>query len=158
GSTSKRLANATGAPAVLPSGFLLFPRQTTLLAQAFDFKKLELYGSPFQVADSYSSGLSATSGIVAYKTTSRGDTRQLTWLDRSGKTLGSIGAPSAAGQAQVELSPDGKRVAVRRSADIWLIDTGRGIPTRLTFDEAIDAIPIWSSDGSRVAFQSSRTG
>ena len=36
---------------VSPSGFLLFPRQTTLFAQAFDFKKQELSGNPFPVAE-----------------------------------------------------------------------------------------------------------
>jgi Tol biopolymer transport system component len=92
-----------------------------------------------------------------------GGTRQLTWLDRSGKTVGYVGAPDAAGLNAVELSPDGKRVAVYRAvnssnSDIWLFDTARGVPTRFTFDAAADSQPLWSPDGSRVVFNSNRTG
>src|SRR5262249_55824076 len=58
------------AAVVSPSGFLLFPRQTTLFAQAFDFKRQELSGNPFPVAEQVafdavtntSAGFSATSG------------------------------------------------------------------------------------------------
>ena len=60
---------------------------------------------------------------------------------------------------EVELSPDGKRVAVQRTVngnlDIWLINTVRGMPTRFTFDPAFDQRPVWSPDGSR-AFDSNR--
>jgi Tol biopolymer transport system component len=41
--------------------------------------------------------------------------------------------------------------------DIWLIDTARGVPTRLTFDNP-DQRPVWSADGSRVAYDSVRKG
>ena len=40
--------------------------------------------------------------------------------------------------------------------DVWLIDTARGVPTRFTFDAAIDGWSVWSPDGSRVAFASNR--
>jgi len=51
GGSSKRLASADAAAVVSPSGFLLFLRQTGLFAQAFDFKRLELSGNPFPVAE-----------------------------------------------------------------------------------------------------------
>ena len=85
GTSSKRLANADAAAVVSPSGFLLFPRQTTLLAQAFDFKRQELSGNPFPVAQQVAfdsttgaAGVSAALGIVAYRTGSAGAVRQLT--------------------------------------------------------------------------------
>src|SRR5207245_8330973 len=62
----------------------------------------------------------------------------------------------------VERAPEGKRVAITRTVngntDVWLIDAARGVPTRLTFDAAIDERPVWSPDGSRVVFMSNRKG
>src|SRR5262249_6587078 len=146
--TSKRLGNTDAAAVVSPSRLLLFVQQNTLFAQAFDFERQELSGNPFPVAEqvafdptTYAAGVSATSGIVAYRTGSAGVTRQLTWLDRSGKSVGVIGAPDTAGLNDVELSPSGNRVAVARvvngNTDVWLIDVARGQPTRFTFDAAV---------------------
>src|SRR5262249_29197392 len=105
-------------------------------------------------------GFSVASGVVAYRIGSAAGIRQLTWLDRSGKTIGSVGAPDTAGLIDVELSPDGKRVAVQRAVngntDIWLLDTVRGVPTRFTFDAGQDQRPIWSPDGERIVFVSNR--
>ncbi len=98
---------------------------------------------------------------MAYRTVSA-VARQLTWLDRSGKGAGTIGAPDVASLNDVELLPDGKRVAVYRTAngnqDVWLIDAARGVPTRFTFDAANDIRPVWSPDGSHVVFSSNRKG
>jgi dipeptidyl aminopeptidase/acylaminoacyl peptidase len=47
---------------------------------------------------------------------------------------------------------------VQGNVDVWLIDVARGVPSRLTFDAAIDSAPIWSPDGGLVIFRSIRTG
>ena len=44
------------------------------------------------------------------------------------------------------------------NSDLWIYDIQRGVPTRLTFDEAHDSAPIWSPDGQFLAFLSSRDG
>ena len=58
------------------------------------------------------------------------------------------------------LSPDGKKAAVTlvgETQDIWLVDLERdGMATRFTFDGGDDITPIWSPDGSRLAFGSRR--
>jgi hypothetical protein len=75
GTSYKQLADSDAAAVVSPSGFLLFARQTTLFTQTVDFKRLELSGNPFLVAEqvtfdpaTFAPGFSATAGIVAYRT------------------------------------------------------------------------------------------
>ncbi len=84
---------------------------------------------------------------------------QLIWFDRAGKQVGTVGSQIKGGFAETpRLAPDGKRVATAPfnpdtlNQDVWVIDLARDLPTRLTFDPARDVSPIWSPDGSRVAY------
>jgi len=149
-------------------GHLLFLREDTLMAQPFDTRTFELAGDAFPVAEHVGSGLSyafftvSPSGALAWRTGSAGSAHQLTWFDRAGKPQATLGAP--ADYNNLALSRDATRAAVMQAdsqtsnRDIWLIDVARQIPTRFTFDEAVDADPVWSPDGSRVAFSSNRDG
>ena len=60
------------------------------------------------------------------------------------------------------LSPNGKTVAsdttdpASQNTDIWTYDLDTQSAKRLTFDPAIDSVPIWSPDGTRMVFASNR--
>ena len=163
---------ADAAPAVYaPPGWLLFVREGALVAQAFDATRLELKGeaipltNPVENFDPLAVPLSVSeNGVLVW----RGDAQhdyQLVWFDRTGKQESVLGPPerTPAGENPT-LAPDGRNVAIwrrdpkTRNADIWTIDLLRNLPTRLTFDPAQDQAPIWSPDGSQVAFQSRRGG
>jgi eukaryotic-like serine/threonine-protein kinase len=47
---------------------------------------------------------------------------------------------------------------VQNNVDVWLVDLMRGGSTRFTFDAATDGFPLWSPDGTRIAFASNRNG
>jgi Tol biopolymer transport system component len=98
-------------------------------------------------------------GVLAYIAAVPIYASQLAWFDRAGKQVGALG--DQADYGDVELAPDGSRVAVtiyqqQNNPDIWLYDVGRTLRTRFTFDPAIDFGPIWSPDGSRIVFDSTR--
>ena len=55
------------------------------------------------------------------------------------------------GLVNVRLSPEGKRLALILSGDLWVYDlTGRP-PIKLTFDGGND-MPLWTRDGQRVIY------
>jgi Tol biopolymer transport system component len=150
-------------------GHLLFLRGSTLTAQAFDPQRLRLSGEMVPLAEPVGTemlgDLAAFSvsdnGVLAYSSGQEGASRELVWLDRTGKQIGSVGPPGE--YNNFRLSPDEKRIVIDRSsaqssADIWVLDILRGVTSRLTFDPAINDLPIWSPDGLRVLFPSNRKG
>jgi Tol biopolymer transport system component len=166
-SETRRLTSADSAGAYMPGDWLVFIRQGTLLARHIDLQRGELTGEPVRLADHvnfdttiYSGAFSiSATGIVAYRS-GRATWRQLTWFDRTGKVLDTLGMPNESNPTNPELSPDGRRVAVDSSilgkADVWIIDADR--TTRFTSAEKDNHWPIWSPDGSQIVFDSARTG
>jgi dipeptidyl aminopeptidase/acylaminoacyl peptidase len=166
GSDARRLVGADAA-AVYVSGHLVFARQGDLFAQRFDAQRLALDGEAFRVAErvavnpgvSLASLSASASGALVYITGDLPRTR-FAWLDRSGKVMETIG-PEHTPLGDPALSPDGRHVAfshiVDSNWDIWLMDL-QGALTRFTSDPALDFAPIWSADGHRVFFQSTRGG
>ena len=168
----RRLSGSQYAPAYAPGkdgekGYLLFFRETTLMAQAFDGKRLELAGEAFPAAEQVGSyrnsgffGFSSNRTLV-YRTSGGGP--KLQWFDREGKSLGVVGP--AGGTSSPALSSDGKQVAVDRTDsqaggnhDIWLLDQASGTTLRFTFHPAPETSPVWSPDGVWVAFATERDG
>ena len=81
----------------------------------------------------------------------------MVWFDGSGQEVARIGEP-AANLLSPSISPDGRRVAFHRpsngTTDIWQMDVGKGILTRLWSDSSghFSHSPLWSPDGSKMVF------
>jgi Tol biopolymer transport system component len=167
GGEPRRLVASDSSGAWAPPDRLLFVRQGALVATPFETDTGEITGEPITVADPvgadafYLGGFSVSAdGRIAYRAGS--ERRQLTWFERNGKTVGTASAPDDTTLLYPELSPDDRRVAVTRAVslntDVWLMDLARGGTTRFTFDPGFDFAPLWSPDGTRIAFRSNRKG
>jgi Tol biopolymer transport system component len=161
---------AAQSNAVYAAGYLLYAREATLLAQPFDVSTLTLSGEPVPVASpighntpssSAGFGVSNDGRVLVYQAGIRPLAR-LTWFDRSGQAVGTVGAESDF--TEVRLSPDGRLAAVvvpdrdSGNRDIWLIDLSTGTTTRFTSNPANDWQMAWTPDGRQVAFASDRNG
>ena len=150
-------------------GSLLFVQGGILLAQRFDTRELVTRGEAVPIASSVAvSGYSAEWGWFSASTTGRlawvsgqGAETQLDWVDRGGRSLGTIGEPGRYGQ--IVLSPDDRRVAAELTNadgqfDLWMIDVARGLASRLTTDAANERDPVWSPDSQELVFASDASG
>jgi Tol biopolymer transport system component/DNA-binding winged helix-turn-helix (wHTH) protein len=150
------------------SGHVIFAHDERLMARPFDLPTRQLRGDAFPLAERvttepsrYVGASVSENGTLVYGQAVANVARQLTWFDRTGRVLGTVG--DAAPYSGLALSPDERRVAVTleigtgKNVDIWVIDIARNIRSRLTVHPGRDVSPVWSPDGARIAFQSSRS-
>jgi serine/threonine protein kinase/Tol biopolymer transport system component len=158
----RRVSDRESGYQILPS-HLLFARQGALLARraSSDFTSLEpgfLPVAPNVLVDrglfGFAAFSSSSNGSIAYRA-SAGET-QLVWLDRTGRAVGTVGPPDDTQLLLSHLSHDGRSVAVTRTiagnTNVWLLDTERGVPRRLTYG-LNDTSIVFSPDGTRIAHQ-----
>jgi Tol biopolymer transport system component len=151
------------------SGYLLFLREHTLMAQPFDPSRLTTRGEAVPIAQHVPSlvrvgrqiGQFSVSRerLLAYKTGTGADLLQLTWFDRNGRQLGTLG--DAGSFSSLEFSPDHTSLAVSRTAqgsDIWIYEVARGLPTRFTSNSGSPQLAVWSPDGRSIAYTLRRDG
>jgi Serine/threonine protein kinase len=145
-------------------GWLIFIRNDTLVAQAFDSASLMLSGEPIPIIADQKSWINnfrfsaSDNGNLVWQGVWERD-YQLVWFDREGKQVGTVEAPAkiAVGE-DPHISPDGKRVVIKRNPPntIWVIDLEKGTSVRITSD--FGQIPVWSPDGSRILYSGGNTG
>jgi Tol biopolymer transport system component len=168
GEPARRIVDADGAAVFAPPHWLLLPRQGRLSALRFNPETGLVIGEPVDLAPSVAldaavmrgAFTASTTGVLAYREPATPDGHQLIWRDRNGRSVGTLGGADDLSIAAPALSPDGKQVAlVRRvqgNADIWVLDSSRGVATRLTGGPDSDMQPIWSPRGNELVFASSR--
>jgi dipeptidyl aminopeptidase/acylaminoacyl peptidase len=131
------------------------------MAQRLDIGTGTVSGEAVSIAELVQGNASfsaSENGVLIFRR-GQGGRGQLTWFDRDGKPLGTVG--EAEGIFTPRISPDQKTVAFwkreGRSSDIWLFDGERGNTTRFTSGPEITVNPVWSPDGSSVAYFARRS-
>jgi Tol biopolymer transport system component len=155
------------SPKYVPSGHIVFIREGALWAVRFDERRLEVVGDAVPVEQGVqirNTGPLATgmfdvspNGTLLFSSGSSDSRRTIVWVDRTGRDE-TIPAPPRE-YTTLRISPDGRRVALDirdQDQDIWVWDFEHPTLMRLTFDPALDLMPLWTPDGSRIIFASGR--
>jgi serine/threonine protein kinase len=156
-----------GATAVYSGGYLLYLRENTLMAAAFDPEAGEFSGDPYAMVDkvqydptTWRAAFSASqNGLLAYHGGGRDETApRIVVIDEDDAETSVVDQSEA--RYHLAVSPDGKRVAYSsvytasgtNNLSIWIHELDSGLRNRLTFNDGADVSPVWSPDGTRVAY------
>jgi eukaryotic-like serine/threonine-protein kinase len=162
GQPARDVVEASSMAQVLDGRFLVYTRESTLLAQRFDSATATVSGDPISIAEPVryfqptGAGTFSVSqgGVLAYQ--SHLERGRLVWLDRSGRETGAIGDDS--GYARARLSPDGRRVLFARAqmrmanAQVWSYEIDRNVEQRVTSSQYTALNPVWLPDGRGFLF------
>jgi len=169
--SKKRVIDTGSMVTYVEPGYLLSVREHSLVAQAFDSKRGELQGPPFILAEDVDAeGEGGLTGRASFSANSNGTLAflqgvtpksQLTWYDRKGVALQSLGAPAY--YQEPAFSPDGKSLVFSRTTGggrgLWIRDMMRGTESRFTFDVIPNTVsPVWTPDGRHVLFAADTAG
>ena len=150
-----RLGLAGGSP-FYAGGFLFFSRSDgTLSAVLFDPARLRVLGDPVIMLEGVTIKQQAAvadlaisrSGTVVYLSGEAGV--QLTEATRDG-TMRNMRAENRF-YRYPRVSPDGRRIAMSISSDLWVLDIAATTLTRLT-THGFANVPDWTPDGRRIAY------
>jgi Tol biopolymer transport system component len=164
------LPDVLSAALYAPPGYLLYTAGNSLLARAFDPATGEFHGDPQAVAEGvwsdpivwgYTAFSASAAGTVVYRPGSGGDL-QLTWFDRSGRNLGTVGSPGTL--LEPSFDPRKTRAVVCHQdrvtgrLDLWIHDLARGGAARFTGGSGHRGAqtPLWSPDGASVVYTGTR--
>ncbi|HMA18259.1 MAG TPA: hypothetical protein VKS03_07455, partial [Thermoanaerobaculia bacterium] len=150
-------------------GYLLFARESSLLAQKFDAGRLRVEGEAlpivervrFYTPESALLASAASNGSLLYGVWNHH--KKLVSVDRKGSELGTLG--EIGDYEEIVISPDGRRVAATRrdpangqNLDLWILDSTSGVGSRLSSDRTDELSPSWFPDGESVAYITEHAG
>ncbi len=168
GKPPRPIGPGTSSVQFVEPGYLVFAREGVLLAQRFDSKSGRLSGDPVSIAEQVRYFL--TTGFAAFAASPAGtivfqpheDVSRLTWFDRAGRPLETIGPPGS--YLNVAIDRDGQRAFYDRARpgvgtmDVWSWNLSRGVETPVASGPETDIAPLPVPGGNSLVYSSTRGG
>jgi serine/threonine-protein kinase len=167
------IPGGSGARYLAATGHLLYAQSGTVYAVRFDPLRPEVTGTPTvvlqgvrQMSDGTAQIAFSLTGSMMYVPAGEGERRDtLVWVDRTGvEHPTTVSSPDYTWMPR--LMPDLRRAGVvlegsttpgNAQSDVWLYDLMGGPRRRLTLD-GTSQTSVWSPDGRRLAYTSTRSG
>jgi eukaryotic-like serine/threonine-protein kinase len=155
--------------AVLPTGHLIYGHSNSLLAAAFDMPRLKLTGNPVPVVEGVAMRRAngsarfafSNTGTLVYVPSSAVDRLlSIVSVSRNGTVEPLAAYPDFSDHIDgLTLSPDGRQLAFKVASandDIQILNLERRITSRFTFEAGDKINPVWTPDGTRIAYSNLR--
>jgi len=163
--TGERRVVAPGGsmPRYVAGGYVVYHHSGGLMAQKLDARGLKLLGSPIPLQAVTGEGnivwfdVSPGGTLVFVTRPDDEPPAHLARITRDGRTAPLLGERTPGG-GDPRLSPDGRRLALDRQNDVWVVALERGTLTRISSAPGEDETGVWSPDGQWIAWAGSRPG
>ncbi len=163
--TSKVLIRGGSHAHYVPTGHLVYGAMGTLRAVAFDLERLAVVGASVEVVEGVVTtpqgaanfGVASNGSLVYISGARTSGTGTVFSVDRQGNSSPLQGL-TLNSYRDVQVSPDGKRLALATSTDVWSYDLERATPSLVTTGPAEGRSPLWSPNGQRILYTSRRAG
>jgi Tol biopolymer transport system component len=142
-------------------GYLLYLRETVLVAQHFNPKSMTFSGDAIPIAEKLDYwhardlvAFTAAHDTLVYRHAWLQKTQPM-WVDRSGKEIEKFGEPGL--YTSPEPSADGSLIGLVRPdpdtgrGDVWIVDTKRNTMSRSTFADVANLSYVFSPDAKKIA-------
>ena len=153
-----------------PNSLLFTGADGSLLVQPFDPHDARPTGPAVALLDGVR--ITAADGTAQFAVSMAGDlvyqpgtasSSQETLELTDGSSSEVMPLPRAVNMEGVTMAPDGRRVAMfitdpNAPTDIWVLDRDGGTLTRFTTTDAPNSVPVWTTDGRRIAYAASQGG
>ncbi len=153
-------------PRYLKTGHVVYALRDGLYGIRFDADRLQPTGGTVPLVQ----GVQRPVGVVAaashYDVSNDGtlvyvarsvSSSLLAWVNRDGNDVRTVTTIPPGSYTDPRLSPDGRRVLVTQSNDVWVYDIASGRSDRITTD-GTSQMGVWDPDGSQIAYSSARRG